>query len=203
MHLRPQCETVPLPNLIEAFHRHSSEWADRLANASTRQQWKELAYQFVDRVIDQMDVRTDPSDEADEVARQLHQFVASNLHRGPTLKDLAGFLGYSEKYCSVLFETRMGKSFSQYRKQLRLEKAGRMLREGLDTTAAIAGSLGFSDPFAFSHFFKKAVGCSPSRFRNQARSSPLPERPRSLHSQSYNKATTRRQDRRNGRSLKA
>ena len=43
-----------------------------------------------------------------------------------------------------------------------------MLAMGMSLTIAqIAESVGFSDAFAFSHFFKRAIGCSPSEFRKQ------------------------------------
>lgn len=95
--------------------------------------------------------------------------MAANLHQRPTLKDLAAFLGYSEKYCSEFFKAMMGEPFSQYGKRLRLEKAQRLLMEGQATLAVIAESLGFSDQFAFSHFFKRAIGYAPSQFRLRAR----------------------------------
>lgn len=98
-------------------------------------------------------------------AQQIHTFMISHLHQGPTLKDLSLFLGYSEKYCSQLFHTVIGESFRFYLKTLRIERAKFLLQEGQINLMEIATALGFSDQFAFSHFFKNAVGCSPSCFR--------------------------------------
>ena len=84
-----------------------------------------------------------------------------------TLKELSTLLGYSEKYTSEIFRKYMGLSFSEYLKQLHLDKATTLLKDQNLTIAQIAESVGFSDAFAFSHFFKRAIGCSPSEFRKQ------------------------------------
>ena len=99
------------------------------------------------------------------MAKRIHTFMIAHLHRGPTLKDLSLFLGYSEKYGSQLFHTVVGKSFSLYLKTIRVERAKVLLEEGRVSLTEIATILGFSDQFAFSHFFKKAVGCSPTNYR--------------------------------------
>ena len=84
-----------------------------------------------------------------------------------TLKELSTLLGYSEKYTSEIFRKYMGLSFSAYLNQLHLAKATKLLSDQSLTIAQIAESVGFSDAFAFSHFFKRAIGCSPSEFRKQ------------------------------------
>ena len=84
-----------------------------------------------------------------------------------TLKELSTLLGYSEKYTSQIFRKYMGLSFSEYLKQLHLAKATKLLSDQSLTIAQIAESVGFSDAYAFSHFFKRAIGCSPSEFRKQ------------------------------------
>ncbi len=98
----------------------------------------------------------------------IHQLLVDNLHRGPTLKDLSRFIGYSEKYCSEWFVAHMGQSFSSYVKQLRVERAIDLLASQR-RLAEIATAVGFQDQYAFSHFFKKATGISPQGYREQAR----------------------------------
>ena len=101
------------------------------------------------------------------VADRLHAFLSGRLRERITLKELSRFLGYSEKYASDVFQRYMGRPFSRHLKQLRLDKATSMLLEDSHTIAGIAESVGFSDAFAFSHFFKRAIGCSPTEFRRQ------------------------------------
>lgn len=107
---------------------------------------------------------------------RIRAFMIDNLHRGLTLKHLSVFLGYSEKYCSELFLKIMGEPFSRWRERLRVHEARRLLATTATSMTDIAESLGFSDQFSFSHFFKKAVGCSPRMFRTR---SVNPAHPRS------------------------
>jgi AraC-like DNA-binding protein len=98
---------------------------------------------------------------------RIQAFISGNLRNRTTLKELARFLGYSEKYSSEFFQLQMGTSFSHYLKQLRIMKAKHMLTGDGASVTHVAEALGFSDSFAFSHFFKRAVGCSPTAFRKQ------------------------------------
>ncbi|GMV51114.1 helix-turn-helix transcriptional regulator [Nitrospirales bacterium NOB] len=107
------------------------------------------------------------TDDTLTVADRLQAFLSGRLGERITLKELSRFLGYSEKYASDVFQRYMGLPFSQHLKQLRIDKATSMLLEDGHTIAGIAETVGFSDAFAFSHFFKRAIGCSPSEFRRQ------------------------------------
>jgi AraC-like DNA-binding protein len=105
--------------------------------------------------------------QAPSLTERIQAFISGNLRNRTTLKELARFLGYSEKYSSEFFQLQMGTSFSHYLKQLRIMKAKHMLTGDGASVTHVAEALGFSDSFAFSHFFKRAVGCSPTAFRKQ------------------------------------
>lgn len=149
---------------LDELRRHSPEWAAQLAEARTRQ---ELGH-IVSRLAMQLTEQIAPRDHAPTTLRErIRMFMTDNLHRGLTLKDLSAFLGYSEKYCSELFRKVMGEPFSQWLKHLRIQEARRLLEDSRASMADVAELLGFSDQFAFSHFFKKVVGCSPRQFRTR------------------------------------
>ncbi len=164
-------QPAALDGLIEQVRDHARRWAEQLAGAETRGELEGfLSHLFHEvrlfkELIDQTDDATGP---VDDLAKQIHHFMLTNLHRGLTLKDLAKFLGYSEKYCSELFQIHLGEPFSLYLKRLRLEEAKHLLGIGQLPLAQVAQRLGFSDQFAFSHFFKRALGYSPKQFRRES-----------------------------------
>ncbi|HJU03637.1 MAG TPA: AraC family transcriptional regulator [Nitrospiraceae bacterium] len=169
LHTLVSKQTVGVDQLIGEIRTHSLQWAEQLAVAGTRTELEEVVsrlandVRFFKELIDE--VGEDATRPPNDLAKGIHRFMITNLHRGLTLKELAKFLGYSEKYCSELFQIHMGQRFSQYLRHLRLDEARRLLEIGDLPLAHIAQRLGFSDQFAFSHFFKRALGYSPKQFR--------------------------------------
>ncbi len=139
-------------------------WADRLEQVRTEQDLGDLIcdlFNLSHAVIPERHPVTKPH----TLRARIAGFVNENLHRGMTLKVLASFLGYSEKYCSDLFCRMMGEPFSRYLHRQRVERARALLTTTAYPLAEIASALGFSDQFAFSHFFKRATGQSPTNIR--------------------------------------
>ena len=169
-----QDKTEAWARRIDTLRHHSPEWAAELAAARTRQKLKHIDSRLGIQLVEQFAAQDHPQMRLGE---RIRRFMTDNLHRGLTLKDLSAFLGYSEKYCSELFLKVMGEPFSQWLKQLRIREARRLLVDSPASMTDIAESLGFSDQFAFSHFFKKTVGCSPKQFRTRL---PKPARSRRL-----------------------
>lgn len=138
----------------------------RLSQAETQQEFLQTIcelFTLTNAVPAERDIPVDPK----SLQAKIDLFINDNIHRGVTLKVLSQFLGYSEKYCSDLFHSTMGESFTEYLRQRRLEKATFLLSMSDKSVVDISQALGFSDQSAFSHFFKRATGQSPVRFRSR------------------------------------
>lgn len=142
----------------------SPQWANRLEQIKTEQDLGDLVCDLFNL---SHPIRPE-SPTLRPLAARITAFISENIHRGMTLKVLANFLGYSEKYCSELFFRIIGESFSTYLRQHRVERASALLTTSGHTLAEIASALGFSDQFAFSHFFKRATGQSPMTIRSMS-----------------------------------
>lgn len=152
-----------LRTLLTEIRRHAPQWADRLSHATSEQQ----VLGIIAELFNLKHALKPPRGEKlqADLSTRINLFVRMNLHKGMTLKLLGQFLGYSEKYCSELFQTTMGESFSDYVKRCRLETAMTLLTSTDQGVAEIAEATGFCDQFAFSHFFKRMTGRSPRDFR--------------------------------------
>ena len=152
--------------LLVQLRRHAPHAAEQLVSAQTEREVRDVICQL-------FDLTSVPTDERavaftpENLPLYIAQYIDRNLPKGLTLKTMAQFLGYSEKYCSDFFQSTMGESFSSYLKHRRLERATLLLAATEKSMAEIAAALGFSDQFSFSHFFKRTTGQSPIHFRLQ------------------------------------
>ena len=87
----------------------------------------------------------------------------------PTLGDLAAICNISIRQLTRGFRISRGCSLGDYIEQRRMEAAKRLLATG-DSVKGVAFAMGFASPSSFTFAFRRAVGVSPSQFRQR----PLP-----------------------------
>lgn len=84
-----------------------------------------------------------------------------------SLQDIAHHFGYSTQYLSTLIKEGTGKTFSQIKTQLKLEKACRMLTETKLSITNICSLIGYDNPEHFMRLFKKNYGLTPGKYREE------------------------------------
>ncbi len=82
-----------------------------------------------------------------------------------SLASLAEELSYNPKYVSHLFKEKMGTSYSDYLRTLRVKYAVTLFDHGIDSVKNVALLSGFSDPLYFSTVFKRHTGRSPREYK--------------------------------------
>ena len=92
-----------------------------------------------------------------------NNFTDSTLSIGAIAEDIS----YNSKYISHLFKEKMGVSYSEYLRNLRIKYAVSLLEHGIDSVKNIAFLSGFTDPMYFSTVFKKAIGVSPKDYMSR------------------------------------
>lgn len=92
-------------------------------------------------------------------------FVTANLHHPITVSALCKFLGVSQPYLYKVFRETLGASPKEYISARKITEAKRLLRESSLYISEVASAVGFYDALAFSRFFSKNVGMSPTAFR--------------------------------------
>ena len=88
-------------------------------------------------------------------------------HPELTVAYVAEELAYNPKYISHAFKEKMGVSYSEYLRNLRIKYAVSLLEHGIDSVKNIAFLSGFTDPMYFSTVFKKTLGVSPKDYMNR------------------------------------
>lgn len=101
----------------------------------------------------------------DVYIRKALEFIKTNYSRHINVKMIAASLGLSRSYLTFLFKERLQMGPQEYLIQFRVERACDFLRNPLLSIGAVARSVGYNDPLAFSKIFKKVKGLSPSQYR--------------------------------------
>lgn len=121
------------------------------------------------------------SDAADHLRHLDRLMVGERLYARPDLneKTLAEALGLQPYQLSLLLNDHLGKTFSEYLNERRIDEAKRRLTDpktARDTMYAIALDCGYNSESVFYTNFKKYTGTTPKRFQAEAagRATELP-----------------------------
>jgi two-component system response regulator YesN len=106
-------------------------------------------------------------DNTELLIKKAVQYIEDNYDKKISLEDIAGHVGISKYYFSVLFKKEMDITFSSYLNSVRIEKAKQLLKNPLSTINDVAYEVGFNDPQYFSKTFKKYVGITVTEYRSK------------------------------------
>ena len=107
--------------------------------------------------------------EAEALASRARELVSAAIEAGaapPSIDDVARKLYISRSQLCATFKHATGQSVGAYGRQLRLERACRLLEDESLTIGEVAGLLGYPTPSAFCHAFSSAMGTSPQKWRD-------------------------------------
>jgi transcriptional regulator, araC family len=97
--------------------------------------------------------------------QEAKKYMEINFHRNISIVEVAGNIGISDRYLYNLFIKYEGLSPKKYLNNLKLKRAKSMLKSSSLSISEIAVSCGFDDVLAFSKFFSKKIGTSPTNFK--------------------------------------
>lgn len=106
-----------------------------------------------------------------DLAAQVRSYLAACAGRPPTAAEAAAVLGMSERSLRRgLSKERTG--FRDLAQDVRLQRAAELLADQRVAIEEIARRLGYSEPAAFIHAFRRWTGVSPARFRREHHARP-------------------------------
>lgn len=103
----------------------------------------------------------------DITIRKLCNYVLENTEEDLSVKAIADNLFISRTYLSWLFKEKTNLGLNEYLTMIKLERAKKMVRDGILKNYEIAGKLGFKDTEYFHKLFKAKWGMTPNQYRNQ------------------------------------
>jgi two-component system, response regulator YesN len=105
------------------------------------------------------------STEIHESIMKAMSIVQQMLHQPMTAGDIAKMVNMSNSYFSQCFKDIVGQTYTEYLRDIRMERAKEYLRNTSKTIQWIAEQVGFTDEKYFSRLFREQVGLLPSQYR--------------------------------------
>ena len=106
--------------------------------------------------------------EGNEILNRITEIAENNFSDSElSVSSIAEELGYNSKYLSHLFKEKMGVTFSEYLRDMRIKYAVTLFDHGIDSVKNVAFLSGYKDPLYFSSVFKSVVGKSPKDYKKK------------------------------------
>lgn len=94
-------------------------------------------------------------------------FIENNYVDNPTLEEAAKVAGFSTAYFSRQFSAQLGKSYTEYLDNIKIQHVQRLLTRTKKSIMEIAEETGYCHGNYLNSQFKKKVGMTPGQFRKQ------------------------------------
>lgn len=124
--------------------------------------------------IRKADEQTTYSHEIVDAVKKAVILMQNELDQVFTASELSRQFNISRSYFSQCFKDLMGKTFNEYSRYIRIEKAKEYLLNTNNTIFWIAEHVGYTDEKYFSRIFRELAGVLPSEYRQQGRGDTNP-----------------------------
>ncbi|OCT12558.1 hypothetical protein A8709_32595 [Paenibacillus pectinilyticus] len=104
------------------------------------------------------------NDDNSHISR-LMELINQQIVSDVSLSVLATQLGLNSAYISRLFKQETGQNFSEYIKELRIERSKQMLAQTELQIQQIAEQIGYNNSYYFIRIFKESVGMTPGEYK--------------------------------------
>lgn len=160
---------------MESIYKETGQKAYALIGNRVENYWdvaESFRYAITNGVhIDRVNVKEEGDVKEDEAASPfsllLAQYIMEHYREELSLKSLAVHFKGNAAYIGQVFKRDMHKSFSEYLKDVRIEKAKELLLQSELSTKEIARRVGFANITYFCTVFKNETGLSPDRYRKE------------------------------------
>lgn len=167
------------PELIGQFSSKYRKWipqinvfpscfaAEELLQFQNPYQVKGFLYTMCGELVEHTDfIGSDRQSSQFLLLHQILTFIDEHLNETCTLAQAAKNLQYEYSYLSRFFSDTMGMTYTSYLNQYRINRASYLLRNNLDSIAAIAMQCGYDTIRTFNRNFRQITGTTPAVYRN-------------------------------------
>ncbi len=100
----------------------------------------------------------------EDVTKKIVNYLVSNVKNNINFEDVCKYSCIGKTNLKVMFKEQTGQSIMEYYRNLKIEEAKKMIREGMHNFTEISEILGYASIQYFSRHFKKATDMTPSQY---------------------------------------
>lgn len=119
------------------------------------------------RIYDRRNVTNPDEKQWDRIIQKAVHYMREHHQESLTLQEISGIFGLSSSYFSHLFKKETGINYIEFLNEIRLEAVLRDLKNSNDKIVVVAEKHGFHNLEYFSRLFKKTMGISPAKWRQE------------------------------------
>jgi len=112
-------------------------------------------------------IPTDASQRNIRLCHDVSDYIQQHLHQPLSLEEIAHRHQISSVHLNRIFQATIGMTLMRYVTLCRLEAAKQMLRDTSENITSITQLVGFASLCSFDTVFKREVGITPRRYRQQ------------------------------------
>ncbi len=103
--------------------------------------------------------------QGDQLMARAKAFMQAHYQSDLQLKQVAEIVHLHPNYFSALFSQRLGMTFREYLRKLRIDAAKKLILDAGLSASQVAGEVGYNDSAHFFRAFKSVTGMTPSAYK--------------------------------------
>ncbi|GGA34804.1 AraC family transcriptional regulator [Paenibacillus physcomitrellae] len=146
----------------ERCYALSDYYINEIENRADIQNWKDMILEISQHYVEQ--VRLGSEKKYSLPIQKAVRYIRQHLYETCRLQDVAAAIGVHPSYLSSLFKKETGVSLTHFVREMKMNEAKNMLRDGEYSESEIAEMLGYQSLSYFCKVFREVHSCSPREF---------------------------------------
>ncbi|MBS6395768.1 MAG: response regulator [Clostridiales bacterium] len=159
-----------IPGISSQVHDQLADSAELIRNALSQEELLKNMQDALKAIFPSSESRSTGHTQYSPEITQAIAYIQNNYNRKISLASVAEHVGLSSGYLCRIFKEETSISINSYINNLRMTKAGELLKDKNSYIKEVAISVGFEDQLYFSRLFKRYYGATPSEYRTAGHS---------------------------------